>query len=437
MATTDQPKPSEAVPLDLLPVIRKSGVLTDRQFEEVRAKVLRGDYPIDSQALAERLVKEKLLTEYQARKILSNRPHGLVISRYVILERIGSGSMGRVYRAHHQLMGRTVALKIIAPEIASNQRVVARFQREMRLVGRLDHPNVIRAYDAEQIDSLLLIAMEYVPGQSLSHRLRTKGPLNPGEVVNYAAQAARGLGHAHAQGIVHRDVKPSNLLLSEDRQIKVLDLGLGVLMEADHQATFETADGVAVGTVDYMSPEQAMGRAVDGRSDLFSLGCAMYYLLTAQMPYPGDSAIERLGKRINQRPEPITKIRPDVPSRLVKVLDKLMANKPEDRFQTAEEAADALTALIKRKASSVARPAIGVEPPQVRTEPAPAAEDAATVVVQPSLPVPEPPPVYPAWFEPLASLAARSPWGALLALWALALVFLGAGFLLGLLIRAG
>ncbi len=172
MATTDMSKPTEGVPSDLLPVIRKSGVLSERQFEEIRSKVLAGDYPFDPQELADRLVREKILTPYQVRRFLKNKPHGLTVSRYVILDRIGSGSMGRVYKAHHQLMDRVVALKIIAPEIVSNARVIARFQREMKLVGRLDHPNVVRAFDADQLGNIFYIVMEYVAGQSLGQRFR-------------------------------------------------------------------------------------------------------------------------------------------------------------------------------------------------------------------------------------------------------------------------
>src|SRR4029077_11364204 len=131
-----------------------------------------------------------------------------------------------------------------------------------------------------------------------------------------------------------RDIKPSNLLLSEERQLKILDLGLGVLMEADTQVTFETADGIAVGTIDYMSPEQACGKEVDGRSDLYSLGCSMYHLMTGLLAFPGDSPIERRGKRINGRPVPLTDILPDAPRRLVETMDRLMANKPQDRYQS-------------------------------------------------------------------------------------------------------
>ena len=151
MATFERPKSAEGVPLDLLPVIRSSGILAEKQLADIRAKVLQGEYPLDSVDLAERLVRDQVLTAYQAKRFLNNRSNGLIVGRYIILDRIGSGSMGRVYRAHHVMMDRVVALKIIAPEIASNDRVVARFQREMKLVGRLDHPNVVRAFDADQI----------------------------------------------------------------------------------------------------------------------------------------------------------------------------------------------------------------------------------------------------------------------------------------------
>jgi serine/threonine-protein kinase len=325
-----------------------------------------------------------------------------MVGKYVILDRLGSGSMGRVYKAHHQLMGRVVALKIIAPELVTNDRVTSRFQREMKLVGRLDHPNVVRAYDADQANGILYIVMEYVSGVSLGQKLK-EGVLAPVDVVSYAAQAALGLHHAHEQGIVHRDIKPSNLLLNDEKQIKVLDLGLGVLMDGDSQSTFATADGVAVGTVDYMSPEQACGRDVDGRSDLFSLGCSMYHLITGRQAFPGDTPIERLGRRINNRHVPITDLRPDLPASLVAVLDKLLANKPHDRYQTAGEAAEALQGLVKSRkaiaAAAQAKKAAAEAPPA--PSPAPVERREPIIVkVQPT---------YPRWFQPLARLAEERP----------------------------
>jgi len=412
MATSDRPKPSRPVPLDLLPVIRESGILTDRQVVEIKAKISTGDYPGDSAALAGRLVQNKVLTVYQARRFLAGKANGLLVGRYVIMDRLGSGSMGRVYKAHHMMMDRVVALKIIAPEIVSNAKVIARFQREMKLVGRLDHPNVIRAFDADQINNILYIVMEYAQGQSLAQRL-TRGPIPALEMVDYAAQASLGLAHAHAQGIVHRDVKPSNLLLTTNRQIKVLDLGLGVLMEADCSTSFATADGIAVGTVDYMSPEQACGREVDGRSDLYSLGCATYHLVTGKMPFQGDSPLERMAQRIGGQPVPITDVKPGLPPGFVRVLDKLLATKPQDRYQTAAEAAEALQALIRPKSRAPAPPRAA---PAV---PAPPPPPPVVVTVAPD---------YPRWFRPLARLAESKPAAALAAvgLAAVATFLLGA-----------
>jgi len=422
MASLEKSKLSEP-PHDLLPVIRKSGVLTDRQFAEVRTKVMAGEYSTESRELADQLIQERVITPYQSRRLLANKPHGMILGKYVILDRIGSGSMGRVYKAQHQLMGRVVALKIIAPEIVSNERAVARFYREMRLVGRLDHPNVVRAFDSDSSSNVLYIVMEFVSGPSMAQMLKD-GVLPPIDVVGYAAQAALGLAHAHEQGIVHRDIKPSNLLVSDDKIVKVLDLGLGVLMEADNHATFATADGIAVGTVDYMSPEQACGKEVDGRSDLYSLGCSMYHLITGRHAFPGDNPIERLGKRISGNPVPITDLRPDLPPSLVAVLERLMANKPQDRYQTGTEAAEALTALIRHRRHAT------VTPPKVEPSPPPAA------------PSPPPPvefvrvePAYPDWFRPLARFAESNPTLALGLMIAIPAVVMFLGFAIGRLIR--
>jgi serine/threonine-protein kinase len=429
MPSMEKPKPVEGVPRDLLPVIRSSGVLGDRQLADIKSKVLQGDYPLDSVELAERLVRDNILTAFQARRILSNRPQGLVVARYIILDRIGSGSMGRVYKAHHAMMDRLVALKIIAPEIASNERVVARFQREMKLVGRLDHPNVVRAFDADQIHKVLYIVMEYVHGRSLAELFK-KRPIAPADMIDYAAQSALGLAHAHEQGIVHRDIKPSNILLTDDRRIKILDLGLGVLMAADNASTFATADGIAVGTVDYMSPEQACGREVDGRSDLYSLGCAAYHLMTGKLPFPGSSPIDRLGKRISGRHVPITEYLPDLPSSFVKVIDKLLAHKPHERYTTAADAAEALQSLLRpsrsRSAAAITSSAPAAAPETKRTpEPKqPPAGAVGPMIVRVS-------PTYPRWFQPLSRFVEDRPRTALIALiLGIALTFT-AGVLLG------
>jgi hypothetical protein len=428
MAKTERPKAAESVPPDLLPVIRSSGVLAERQLAEIKTKMLHGTYPIDPVELADCLVRDKVLTSYQAKRFLSNKSHGLIVGRYIVLDRIGSGSMGRVFKAHHVMMDRVVALKIIAPEIASNDRVVSRFQREMKLVGRLDHPNVVRAYDADQVQKILYIVMEYVPGTSLGERLK-KGPVPPAEMIDFAMQAALGLSHAHEQGIVHRDIKPSNVLITQEGRVKILDLGLGVLMEADSAATFATADGIAVGTVDYMSPEQACGREVDGRSDLYGLGCAMYHLMTGKLPFPGTSPIERLGKRISGRPVPITEHLPDLPPNVIRVIEKLMANKPQERYATAAEAASALQGLLRPKSGAIAA---SHSQPIPKADPAASRATTASPVAEPAPPkIVKVYPKYPEWFVPAADLAERRPVAALITVLVMLATTFGSGMALG------
>jgi serine/threonine-protein kinase len=337
------------------------GILTSRQIEELAENIESGRWPAQARELASRLAYENWLTEFQARKILANRGNELIVGRHVIQDRIGGGAMGDVYRAEHQFMGRIVALKVIKPELMSSQKVVARFLREMRLAARMNHPNVVRAFDADKVGDVFYIAMEYFPGKSLGEMLKA-GPLRIKDVIQYGAQAALGLGHAHDQGILHRDVKPSNLLLTEDRKtIKVLDLGLGMLIETDCEDPFRTVAGIAVGTIDYMSPEQATGRTLDGRSDLYSLASCMYHLMTGHCPFRHENAMLRLTMRVNGKPTPITEYLPDLPRRLVAVMDKMLATDPDDRFQSGEEASEALLSLLRQRSRSHVERSSGTE----------------------------------------------------------------------------
>ena len=433
MDISGQLKLTEFVPPDLLPLIRRSGILSDRQFEEISGKVSGGEYPAETRALAERLVAEGILTVFQANRLLLNKSHGLIVGPYVILDRLGAGGRGRVFKAQHRLMGRLAALKVIAPQIAKRASSIARFHREMRLIGRLDHPNVVRAFDADQVGDLLYIVMEYVAGRSLDRVLEYRNLLPAAEVIDYMAQAALGLAHAHERGIVHRDVKPPNLLLSEEGQVKVLDLGLSALMEADSEASFATADGRIVGTVNYMSPEQATALGVDGRSDLFSLGCTMYQLLTGRLPFPGETIAECLVLRITGRAAPITDFRPDLSPRLVEVLLKLMARRPEDRFQTAGEAALALQALADQEAGSLAAARPTPQPVPDPSVPEPAASSDLSSAVGPSAALQAYDPLVPVpstWSTLVGFVAAQRPMIVLLIL-LLELAVFGLGFALG------
>ncbi|MFM7590256.1 MAG: serine/threonine protein kinase, partial [Isosphaeraceae bacterium] len=330
-------------------IVLGSGLFNEPQVAELKEKTLSGEWPSRDRELASTLVKADWLSEYQAKRILTGRIDELQMGSYRILDRLGAGSMGRVYKAQHKLMGRVVALKVIAPELTSNERVVKRFLREMRLVAMLDHPNVIKAYESGQVGEQHFIAMEYVQGASLGEMLK-KGPLEPVAVIKYAADAALGLDHAHQQGILHRDVKPSNLMLSSDRKmVKVLDLGLGSMMGNDQHQTQITNPGFVLGTIDYMSPEQAQGRESDGRSDLYSLGCCMYHLMTGRVPFQHDNQIQRLALRIHHKPTPIQNYLPNLNSKVVELIDKMLATNPYDRFQTGQELSEALLRLLRKK----------------------------------------------------------------------------------------
>ena len=222
-----------------------------------------GEHSTEPAELASRLVKDGILTEYQAKQVLKGKAQGLTFGSYVILEFLGKGTMGKVYKASHRMMGRVVALKILEPRYITSTRSLARFQREMQLVGRLDHPNVVRAFDADRVGDCHFIAMEYVDGFTLEDLLKARGALPPADVVYYGSQVADGLAHAHARGVLHRDIKPSNLLLTKAKKLKVLDFGLGTLLEKDELDTALTSAGLAVGTPDYISPEQARTVKID------------------------------------------------------------------------------------------------------------------------------------------------------------------------------
>jgi serine/threonine-protein kinase len=369
---------------EFLQAIRNSAVLSEKQLEKVEANVAEGNYPPEPDKLASRLVKDGVLTDFQARQILKGKSRGLVFGRYVILDFIGKGGMGSVYKAWHRMMGRVVALKILEPRCVANSQSLARFRREMQLVGRLDHPNVVRAFDADRVGEYHFIAMEYVAGQNLEELMKARGALPPAEVVYFASQAADGLAHAHALGILHRDIKPSNLLLTDARKVKILDFGLGTLLEKDELPAALTAAGITVGTPDYLSPEQARMVKLDGRSDLYSLGCTMYHLISGQLPFKGESSMDCIVGRITGKAIPISQVRPGLPPRLVQAIEKLMATNPDDRYQTADEAAAALRSLLKSKNLPADRPA----PIMAAVAPVPKPAPKTTAVT----PIPEPVP---------------------------------------------
>jgi serine/threonine protein kinase len=305
---------------------------------------------------------------------------GLILGDYQLQERIGRGGMGAVYRALHLRLGRAVALKVIAPPLLSSEQAMARFYREMRAVGQLDHPHLVRATDARHIGDWHLLIMELLDGMDLGRLMARIGLLSIADACEMIRQTAEGLEHLHERGIVHRDIKPSNLMLIRGGTIKVLDLGVARLQE-------EMADGITpshlvTGTPDYMAPEQAEDpRAVTPRSDAYSLGCTLYHLLAGQPPYH-DSA-SPFGKLLGHRQAPIPPLRPRRPELsegLAGVLDRMLAKDPATRPGSAREVAEGLRpwclgadlpALLDRalRASDPPEPSAGVMSVRTKTMP--------------------------------------------------------------------
>jgi eukaryotic-like serine/threonine-protein kinase len=332
---------------EFLSVLERSEVLSATKLREVHDRFLPETARQDSGRLARQLVDEGTLTEFQARRLLAGKKR-LAFGRYVLLERIGKGARSRVFKARHRLMDRVVALKVVSPDYVLDAASVGRFFREMKIVGMLDHPNVVRALDADLHESSPYIVMEHLEGENLDEMLLRRRVLPWNDVVDYMAQAALGLAHAHEKGVIHRDIKPTNLFRVNTGVVKVLDLGFGVLTgSSDHERSiFDTDEGKVVGTTDFISPEQATDQAIDARTDLFSLGCTMYRLLTGSYAFPGVTKEDRMLKRIHEGHVPIARLRGDLPHGVSAVIDRLLAHRPEDRFGSAVLAAEALQELL-------------------------------------------------------------------------------------------
>ena len=308
-----------------------------------RFDLLRAEFT-DPDGLAREMVRREWLTTYQAERLLDGKVEDLVLGPYVLLDLLGEGGMGRVYKARHRLMNRVVALKVIRADLLAVGEARLRFLREIEAAARVWHPNLVTALDAVAIGDSYALVMEFVEGTTLAKTIQTRGVPPIRHACDWVRQAALGLHHAHERGLIHRDVKPSNLLLTDqDRLVKVMDLGLArldLLEERPPEDEPLTASGVVIGTPDYMAPEQALSpRSVDARSDVYSLGCTLYHLLTGRPPFPGGSLMQKLLWHQNDEPADPARLRPSLPAGLVQVLMKMLAKSPDGRHATAAEAA--------------------------------------------------------------------------------------------------
>ena len=331
--------------------------LEDDTFVELVRKSPAPKQPTDKANTAEMMLAESGVsrgpTDLPAQ--LEDHP------RYRIIELIGKGGMGDVYKAEHRLMDRPVALKLINQDLVKNKQAVERFRREVRAAARLTHPNIVTAHDAEQAGDVHFLVMEFVNGVDLASEVQNRGSLPIAEACDYIRQAAEGLQHAHTKGMVHRDIKPHNLMLSPDGQVRILDFGLAsfatesALIEADATDTTErtptplhlTTLGSVMGTPDYIAPEQARdAHSADIRADIYSLGCTLCYLLTGEAPFAADSVVDKLKAHEQQEPPSLQRLRDDVPAKLADIVTRMMAKNPDDRFQTPAEVATALSPLV-------------------------------------------------------------------------------------------
>ena len=334
-----------------------SELLSESQLDDIRVRLIHLD---DTTEIAGVLQADGILTTYQIKQLLAGCGSDLVLGQYRLSDELGLGGFGRVFLARHAFMHRLVAIKVILPELVENDRAKTWFRREMLAATQFDHPNIVKAYDANEVAGKLFLVVEYVEGQDLDKLVRDRGPLSEALALAVFRQAAAALDHANRKGMVHRDIKPGNMLLlastlalMSDRSsrfetdlplVKLTDFGLARLHQhrESHTLAGFRENGI-VGTPEYISPEQARDiHSVDIRSDLYSLGCAWYYALTGQPPFRCASTMETVLKHLEVEPPPVESLRPDLSAVTRDIIRRLLAKQPSMRYQTPQELIDAI-----------------------------------------------------------------------------------------------
>lgn len=332
---------------EFMALLRDNRLLQPDQLDELNDEFLKR-YP-EVRLLAKYLLQRGWLTVYQVNQIFQGNAQELVLGPYRIMDSIGEGGVSQVFKAWDTRRKCIAALKAIRSEHLDNVEAVGRLKREMRVIGQLSHPNIVKAFDIDSVRARHYFAMEYVEGTDLSKLIKLSGPLPMPQACDYIRQAALGLQHAHEKGLVHRDIKPGNLLVTMGgTMVKILDMGMARLRQSASQPAQEsinqlTVEGVMIGTPDYLAPEQSRDpHNVDIRADIYSLGCTLYFLLSGRVPFPGNSVMDKIYK--HQKMDPDWSVVPglDKESGVAAVLKKMMAKKPPDRYQTPAEVAEAL-----------------------------------------------------------------------------------------------
>jgi eukaryotic-like serine/threonine-protein kinase len=287
----------------------------------------------------------------------------VLADRYEIDSILGEGGMARVYRGTDNVLGRTVAVKVLASQYARDETSVTRFRREAQSAASLNHPNVVSVYDTGSDDGVHWIVMEYLEGRTLREVIDEDGPLSPEHAAKVARDVSLALATAHEKGLVHRDVKPANIMITPSGETKVMDFGIARAVTSTGDPTL-TKTGFVMGTAAYLSPEQAEGKPVDARSDIYSLGCVVYEMLTAQPPFDGDSPVAVAGKHLSEEPEPISQVNPAVPREVEAVIARAMRKDPGERYQDAREMADDLGRAVTGELPVGAAASAATEPVQ-------------------------------------------------------------------------
>jgi len=335
------PEPPQTID-DLLRLVRASGLVDEQRLERFLEPWRGSSGPIPD-ALVTALVEGGLLTSWQLEQLRRGKHKGFILGKYRLLRHLGAGGMSHVYLAEHSTLHHKVAIKVLPSDRVDQSSYLARFEREAQASARLNHPNICRAFDLDSYGSTHFIVMEYIEGVDLYAKVKREGPLEVREAVDLVRQAALGLQYAHEEGLIHRDVKPANLMLDKRGTLKILDLGLALARDEDRSSLTREHDEKVLGTADYLAPEQARdSHLADRRSDIYALGCTLYYLLVGRAPFAAGSLAERIRAHMNQPAPNLLDQRPDVPTAIVELYFRMMEKHPEARQQTAQEVADAL-----------------------------------------------------------------------------------------------
>jgi len=326
--------------------VERSGLVEEDQLQKsldaLKAKH-GGTLPEDSELVANHLINANLITQWHADKIQDRKYKGFRLGKYKLLRLIGTGGMSSVYLAEHVLMKRQRAIKVLPKSRVNDSSYLARFHLEAQATASLDHPNIVRAYDVDNDGEQHFLVMEFIDGKDLQNIVKQEGPLPLELACNYIAQSAEGLAYAHENNLIHRDIKPANLLIDDKGIVRILDLGLALYSDGAKASLTVAHNENVLGTADYLSPEQAVNsHKVDLRTDIYSLGCTLYFLLTGHPPFTDGSLAQRIAKHQTTMPEDVRKDRPECPRDLVDICVKMMQKKPEKRYQNMKQVAEAL-----------------------------------------------------------------------------------------------